>query len=163
MILRDFKPEDINDIVRLANNAKVAKYLASRFPHPYTHKDAEWWINTGSKIGINKVIEEDGKFAGVVGVESGEKEKAHVGEIGYWLGEEFWGRGIACKAVKQMTDLVFAETNIVRLYAPVFSPNLASMKVLKKCGYQQEGVFKNAVYKNGGYMDEHVFAILKNV
>lgn len=158
MIFRDFNQGDIEPLVKLLNNKNVTKYLTSRIAQPYTVQDAEWWVNTGSQVGIAKAIEVNGNFAGVISAIAGEHENSRSAEIGYWLGEEFWGKGIATEAIKKMTDHVFSNTGIVRLFAPVFSPNKKSMHVLEKCGYMQEGILKKAIFKNGQYLDEYLFA-----
>lgn len=158
VILRDFSKKDIEAIHLLLNDADVARYLSSKIPFPYTIEDAKWWVATGSKQGINKAIEFQGKFVGVVGAVPGAFEYERSAEIGYWLGKEYWGHGIAVRALTQMTDLVFSSTNIVRLYATVCAPNTASARVLEKCGYYRESVQKNAIYKHGELFDAYVYA-----
>ena len=158
VVLRDFNQEDIGCLVELLNNKNVTKYLTSRISEPYTIQDAEWWINTGSKIGIVKAIEVDRVLVGCISAVAGEHESNRSDEVGYWLGENYWGKGIATDSVKQITSYVFSSTNIVRLFAPVFSQNINSMNVLEKCGYRQEGVLKKAIFKNGVYFDECLFA-----
>ncbi len=156
--LRGFEIADTEHIIRHLNNEKVIKYLTTKIPYPYTANDASWWINTGSKEGITKAIDVHGKFAGVISVAIGEFQHSRSAEIGYWLGEEFWGKGVASEAVEQMTNQVFSSTEIVRLFAPVFDPNNASIRVLEKCGYELEGIFKKSVFKNGEFYNEHVYA-----
>ncbi len=156
--LRDFEIADTEHIIRHLNNEKVIKYLTTKIPYPYTVKDASWWVDIGSKEGITKAIDVQGEFAGAIGVAVGDFQHSRSAEIGYWLGEEFWDKGIASKALEQMTDQVFSNTEIVRLFAPVFDPNKASMRVLEKCGYELEGVFKKGVFKNGEFFKEHIFA-----
>ena len=156
-LLRDLKQQDTKLLVEFLNNINVTKYLSTRIPQPYTSQDAEWWVNKGSKTGITKAIEVNENFAGVIGVTIGEYENSRSAEIGYWLGEEYWGKGIATEAITEMTNDVFSSTEIIRLFAPVFSPNKASMRVLEKCGYTLAGVFKKAVFKNGEYFDGHLF------
>jgi RimJ/RimL family protein N-acetyltransferase len=158
VILRDFGKNDIESLVLYLNNKNVTKYLTSRIPQPYSIDDAKWWVITGSKEGITKAVEVNGKFVGSIGATAGEFESNRSAEIGYWLEENSWGKGIASEAVIKMTEYVFANTNIVRLYAPVFSPNKASMRVLEKCGYQLEGVLRKAIFKNGIFLDEHLYA-----
>ena len=75
----------------------------------------------------------------------------------YWLAEHHWGKGIASEATSKMTDYVFAETEIVRIAALVYSPNTASMKVLEKCGYRLEAIRQKAGFKHGVFLDEHAF------
>ncbi len=158
VILRDFNKKDIRCLVELLNNNNVTKYLTSRIPEPYTVKDAKWWVKTGSKIGIVKAIEEDGVLVGCISVITGEYENNRSAEIGYWLGEKHWGKGIATDAVNNITSDVFSNTNIIRLFAPVFDPNKNSINVLKKCGYIEEGILKKSIFKNGKYYDEHLYA-----
>ena len=127
-------------------------------PYPYTIDDAKWWVEIGSREqGLNYAIDLGGKCVGVVGVQFGELELQYSAEIGYWIAEDHWGKGIGTEAVSKMTDYVFTETKAVRLSAPVYSPNLASMRVLEKCGYALEAVHQKAVCKNDQFMDEHIF------
>jgi len=156
--LRSFNESDIDPIAIYANNVNVTRYMASRMPYPYTKQDAIWWVESGNKEqGLNYAIDLGGKCVGVVGVRFGELELQYSAEIGYWIAEDHWGKGIGTEAISKMTDYVFSEAKIVRLSAPVYSPNLASMRVLEKCGYTLEAVHQKAVYKNDQFMDEHIF------
>ena len=156
--LRDFEQRDIEVLVKLLNNKNVTQYLSSRIPQPYTIQDAEWWVNTGSKVGIAKAIDVGGNLIGVISATIGEYENIRSAEIGYWLGENYWGQGVATKAVDKMTNYIFSNSKIVRLFSPVFAPNKKSMRVLEKCGYMKEGIFKKAIFKDGKYIDAHIFA-----
>lgn len=162
MILREFGPDDIYSIVKHASNFNVSKYLTAKFPCPYKTEHAEWWINVGSKIGHHRAIDIDGECVGGIGITFGEGEHLYSCQIGYWLGESHWGKGIATEALSVMTNDAFSSKRIVRLYAPVFSPNKASMRVLEKCGYTLEGIMVNSVYKNDTFMDEHIYAKLNS-
>jgi len=156
--LRDFCNSDIESIAKYANNFNVSRYMTSRMPYPYTADDAKWWVETGSKEpGLNMAIDLAGECIGVVGVRFGQFELRYSAEIGYWVAEEHWGKGICTEAVSKMTDDVFSGKKIVRLSAPVFSPNKASMRVLEKCGYSLEAIHREAAFKNDEFMDEHVF------
>lgn len=159
--LRDYKNSDVNRLLKLANNENVARYLTGAFPSPYTLEDAEWWVSTGSKNGIVKVIELNGEFVGSVGLTCGTNERRFSGEVGYWLGEAYWGQGIASVALSQLTEVIFEETDIVRLFAPVYSPNKPSMRVLEKAGYRHEATLANSIYKNGEFYNEHIYSLLK--
>jgi RimJ/RimL family protein N-acetyltransferase len=162
LILRNYYEKDHDCLQRLANNQNVSKYLTDTFPFPYTRHDAEWWISTGCKNGINKVIEWDGEFVGAVGASVQNDERRFSAVVGYWLGEPYWGKGIAYRALNLFTDEMFNTTEVVRLFAGVFSPNTASIRVLEKSGYQLEAILKKAVYKNGDFIDEYVYAKLKS-
>jgi ribosomal-protein-alanine N-acetyltransferase len=160
--LREFSHNDIDSIARHANNYNVSRYMSSRIPYPFTKGDAEWWVETGNKqagLYMAVVLADDlaDECIGVVGVRFGQFESQHSAEIGYWLAEQHWGKGIATEAVSKMTDIAFTDNNILRLYAPVFSPNKASMRVLEKCGYTLEAVHRMALMKNNELMDEHIY------
>ena len=156
--LRGFLDRDIGSIAKHANNFNVSRYMASRMPYPYTEDDAKWWVEIGSKEqGLNRAIDLTSECIGVVGVRFGQFELQYSAEIGYWIAEEHWGKGIGTEAVSKMTDNVFSDTKIVRLTAPVFNPNKASMRVLEKCGYTLEAIRRKAVFKNDEFMDEHVY------
>jgi len=158
VVLRTLESKDVELLVEYLNNENVTRYLTTRIPQPYTPKDASWWVQTGSKTGITRAIDIDEDFVGVIGITIGEYENLRSAAIGYWVSEKYWGKGVATEAVGQMTDYVFSNTEIVRLFAPVFNPNRASMRVLEKCGYSLEGVLTKAVFKNGEYFDEYLFA-----
>ena len=118
---------------------------------------------TGSKEqGLNFAIDFEGTCIGVIGVRFGENEYQYSAEIGYWIAEEHWGKGIGTEAVAKMTDHVFSQGKIIRLSASVRSPNKASMRILEKNKYILESVQKKAVYKNNEFMDEHIYVILRS-
>lgn len=161
--LRDLTDKDDNLLVSYLNNENVVKFLSSRIPQPYTVDDAHWWIKTGSKAEATvKAIEYKGTFCGVIGIYHQQFEYAHSAEIGYWLAEPFWQKGIASAAVNMFSEYLFDSTELIRLVAPVFSDNVASMKVLQKCGFVLEGVAEKALYKHGRYYDEHRFAKVRD-
>lgn len=158
--LREYTKTDADRLVYLANNENVSRYLVYTFPYPYTILDALWWIETGSKLNgsITKVIEYEGDFVGSVGINPQTGWKSHIAEIGYWIAEEYWGQGIASQALAIMSDLAFSDMKYKKLFAPVLGPNKASMRVLEKCGYVLEGVFKREFLKNGQYFDGYYYA-----
>lgn len=158
--LREYVESDLDRLVSLANNLGVSRYLVYTFPYPYTRDNADWWIGAGSKQNgaITRVIEYRGLFVGSVGITPQSGWRDHIAEIGYWIAEEYWGKGIATQALRQMTDYGFNTRDFRKLCAPVLAPNIASMRVLEKCGYQREGIMKNEVQKNGTYFDTHQFA-----
>lgn len=161
--LRELLPSDLDRLVSLANDENVSRYLVYTFPYPYTKADADWWFNTGSKQhgATTRVIEYQGEFSGLVGITPQSGWRDHLGEIGYWVGKEYWGKGIATSALQQMTDFGFSSLQLKKLYASVLAPNVASMRVLAKCAYELEGVLKSEVQKNGRYFDMHHFARAK--
>lgn len=160
IVLREYAESDLERLVSLANNENVSRYLVYTFPYPYTLADAEWWIGTGSNQNgaITRVVEYRGLLVGSVGITPQSGWRDHLGEIGYWVAEDYWGKGIATAALRQMTDYGFNSRNFRKLVAPVLAPNIASMRVLEKCGYQREGILKDEVQKGGAYFDIHQFA-----
>ena len=160
IVLREYADSDLERLVSLANNENVSRYLVYTFPYPYTTADGEWWIRTGSKQNgaITRVIEHEGLFVGSVGINPQIGWRDHLGEIGYWVAEEHWGKGIATAALQHMTDYGFTNLQFRKLYAPVLSPNIASMRVLEKCAYSREAILKGEVQKRGIYFDTHQFA-----
>lgn len=159
--LRNFNEFDSASLVQVLNESEVVKYLSSKIPTPYTLQDAKWWITTGSKMGIVKAIECNGKLVGCIGAERGENEYQRSAEVGYWIARDKWGQGIATQAIAEFTPYVFQTSDIERLFASVFSGNMASMRVLEKCGFELEGVHNRAIYKNNTFYNDHVFALLK--
>jgi RimJ/RimL family protein N-acetyltransferase len=160
IVLREYADSDLKRLVALANNKKASQYLVPTFPYPYTRADGEWWIATGSKQNgaVTRAIEYQGLFVGSVAIAPQTGWRNQLGEIGYWVGEGYWGKGIASAALNRMTDYGFEELELRKLYAPVLAPNTASMKVLTKCGYLLEAILKSEVQKGGVYFDIHRFA-----
>jgi ribosomal-protein-alanine N-acetyltransferase len=158
--LREYAEADLDRLVNMANNRSVSQYLVYTFPYPYTRDDGEWWISTGSKQNgaITRVIESEGIFVGSVGITPQSGWRDHIAEIGYWVAEAYWGKGLATAALRQMTDYAFSNRDLQKLSAAVLAPNIASMRVLEKAGYRREGVLKNEVKKSGAYFDTHHFA-----
>jgi len=161
-----FQNIDAIELTRLANNINIASVVRDSFPFPYTIYDALCWIEfckDASKVNsFQKAIIYEGQFVGGIGVTRQEDIFKNNGEIGYWLGEPYWSKGIMSEAVKQMTAWIFENTTIERLYAGVFSNNKASMRVLEKAGYDLEAIHKRAIIKEGKIFDEYFFVKFKD-
>jgi [ribosomal protein S5]-alanine N-acetyltransferase len=166
-ILRPWKKEDISWLAAIANNINVWNNVRDRFPHPYSEKDAAAWIDfTLSKQPLTDfAIETDKMSVGSIGFILKEDVYSRNIEIGYFIGESYWGKGIATKAVEQLLELLIKNYNVVRIYASVFENNKASMRVLEKNGFHLEAIHKKAVFKNNTLMDEYKWVKLidKNV
>ncbi len=158
---RDFKNEDADLLVSYLNNTASSWFVSSRIPQPYTPEAAQWWINTGSKIGFSKAIIFNGNFVGTIGAIPGEMERQKSALIGYWIAEPFWGKGIATEALKQFIDIVFSTTDVHRLHATAFAANCASAKVLLKCGFKHEATLEKSLYKNCEFFDELYFSLFR--
>jgi len=159
--LRDFHLDDAESLAKNANNTKVARYLRELFPSPYTIEDAKWWVGEGCKLGDsrNLAIDFEGQCIGGAGLQFQHSENRYSCELGYWLGEPHWGKGIATSVVAKLRVLAFSEYEIVRLYGPVAGGNDASMCVLEKNGFVLEGVLKKHLYLRGTFYDEHIYAV----
>lgn len=158
VVLREFNMADVALLKEHLNNPNVTKYLATSIPQPYTAEDATWWINEGSKAGIVRAIEYNGALVGSVGANRRQYEYSMSAEIGYWIAEPHWGKGIATHALQELSAFVFQTTDIVRLQAHVFEGNHASGRVLEKAGYRLEGILRKGVFKHGILMDARLYA-----
>ena len=159
-IVRPFRRGDEESIARHANNYKVWRNLRDRLPHPYTLDNARDWVrlNCDEAVPTHFTIVVDGEAAGSIGLVFYDDIHRHTAEIGYWLGAEFWGRGIVTEAVRAFTDWAFANFDLRRIYAGVFARNAASARVLEKAGYEFEARLRMAVTKEGETMDELIYA-----
>jgi RimJ/RimL family protein N-acetyltransferase len=162
--IRPLKLADSPSLAKLANNKKVWNNLRDSMPSPYDENDAKTFIELTEKENPrqNFGITYQGRLCGVIGVNVQKDVYRKSAELGYWLGEPFWGKGIATQAVKLITNYGFGELDLNRIYAGVFQYNSASMKVLEKNGYKKEGLFKNAISKNGKVCDEHRYYKLRD-
>ena len=155
--IRPFMNEDAVPMALLANNIHIWNNLRDRFPHPYMQKDAIDFITMAQKEKPpqNFAITYHQELAGVIGLMPQYDVYHRSAEVGYWLGEPFWYKGIAAKALTIITQYAFEQLQLARIYAGVFQYNTASMRVLEKGGFQLEGVLKKAVCKNNRLWDEY--------
>ncbi len=162
-LLRPFKQADAESLARHANNAAIVRQLRDEFPHPYTLKEARMFIeHTSQKMhDIIFAVDIDGEACGGIGITGMKDVYRFNAEIGYWLSEVHWGKGIMTDAVGRMVELAFLYYQWTRLFAGVFSSNSASMRVLEKNGFTREAIHREAVKKEGEYLDELVYALLK--
>ena len=158
--VRGWRSDDAASLVRHANNINVAKQLRDRFPHPYLHVNALTFLKSAGNgdDASNLAIEVDGEAAGAIGYVRGTDIERYSAEIGYWLGEAQWGRGIVTEALVLVTNHVFKTENLLRMFALPFSDNAGSARVLEKAGYVREGILKSASVKHGTPRDQAVYA-----
>jgi len=160
IILRRLDDSDRSALAQLANNKKIWDNLRDVMPYPYTEDDALFFIHLAKQEepSLTFAIEYNGELCGVIGLVPQQDVYKKTAEIGYWIGEPFWNKGIATKAVNLLTNYGFDKLGLVRIHTGVFDYNIGSMKVLEKCGYKKDGVFEKAIIKNGNIYDEHRFS-----
>jgi RimJ/RimL family protein N-acetyltransferase len=164
-LLRPWRAQDKDALLRHANNRNIWRNLRDRFPHPYLASEAEAWLDRVAvpprPEGIY-AIDVAGEAVGSIGVDRHEDVQRHSAEVGYWLAEPFWGRGIVTEALRALTAAALAEADLWRLEAGVFAWNRASMRVLEKAGYLREGVQLRGAFKDGVAVDRVVYAITRD-
>ena len=161
--IRSFRPEDAAAIAKYANNRAVSRNLRDRFPHPYSLRHAEVWIDLASAQmpETNFAIASTTEAIGGIGLELGRDVHRRSANVGYWLGEPFWGRGIATEALRALTEYAFATFDLARLDAHVYEWNPASARVLEKAGYEYEGRLRKSVTKDGQTIDQWLYAMVR--
>lgn len=157
--LRPLTKADAPSIAQNADNPKIAGMLQDAFPHPYSVEDAEQFINYLTATDEQKVfgIDVDGHIVGAIGLKLQPDVYSCSAEMGYWLGETYWRRGIMSKAIAAVADHAFQLMDLIKVFARVYEHNPGSMRSLEKAGFQKEGVAKSAVIKNGEVLDIHLF------
>ncbi|MEM8584435.1 MAG: GNAT family protein [Bacteroidota bacterium] len=159
--LRPWRTSDFGRIAELANNPKIACFLTDMFPHPYSIEDAKRYFQTFSEACIIRAICIDDVFVGSVGLHAKQDVHRHEMELGYWLGEPYWGNGIVSWAIPEILPLGFARPDVVRIYAEVMAHNPASARVLEKCGFKFEGRLELGFFKKGEYVDSLRYALVR--
>lgn len=162
--IRQWRPDDAAALARLANDRQVWLGLRDLFPHPYLLEHAHGFlaIATAMTPPTFFAIDVDGALAGGIGYTSRSDVERIGAEVGYWLGREFWGRGIATAALRLLTAHAFAaHPELERLFAVPFAANAASSRVLEKAGYVREGTLRRSVIKDGRVQDQVMYAILR--
>ncbi|MEN8153922.1 MAG: GNAT family protein [Acidobacteriota bacterium] len=162
--LRGFRKSDSKKIAALANNENISKNLRDFFPSPYSENDAEVFILLcqAEDPQVAFIIEYRGEPAGCISLVIQKDIYKKSAEIGYWIGEPFWGKGIATEAVKLVVEYGFDHLELVRIFTGVFDFNKASQKVLEKAGFYLECISKKSVYKSGRILDEYKYAKIKD-
>lgn len=159
--LRPWKKDDIRSLVKFANNWNISKNMTDKFPFPYSEENAKTFIEYATKDNPVHIfaIEIDGNAAGGIGIHLQDDIHRKNAELGYWLAEPYWGRGIISCAIKQIVDFGFKTYDITRIFARPFGTNIASQKVLEKNNFILEGKFEKVLIKNGELEDELIYAI----
>lgn len=161
--IRSYEYSDEDALVKYANNSNVSKLLRDQFPFPYTRTDAKIWLihACNQEIETNFAIANNTELIGAIGINFQEDVNRFSTEIGYWIAEPFWNKGIATLALQVFTRFVFENYKVNRIFANVFESNDTSEKVLLKVGYKKEATLRKAVFKEGKFLDQYIYAILK--
>lgn len=158
--LRAWRAGDAASLARHANNPNVWRWMSDTFPHPYTVEIAAYWVQRGHVEfgGDNWAIALDGEAVGGCGIHWGQQQFRCNAELGWWLGEPYWGRGVVTRVAALLVARAFRDPGITRVFAPIHAGNARSMRVAEKNGFVLEGVQRLSALKAGHAIDRHVYA-----
>ena len=163
--IRKWKLSGVKDLAIALSNRKVQDNLRDGLPYPYTEQDGKDYIS--DMLSANEddtfafAITVDNKVVGSIGVFRQGNIHRQIAELGYYIAEEYWGKGIMTEAIKQICECVFDKSDIIRIYAEPFAYNIASCRVLEKAGFQYEGTLRSNAVKNGKVIDMKMYSLLK--
>ena len=158
--VRPWRKDDLDALLRYANNPKIASNLRDQFPHPYTRRDASDYLSfvRAMDVPTSFAVEHEREAVGGIGFRLGTDIARLSAEMGYWLGEPFWGRGWMTRAVQAASEWALDDYKLTRVFAQVFSHNVGSMRVLEKAGFEREGIMRRSAIKNGVVLDQVLYA-----
>ena len=163
--IRRWELSDARDLATALSNKKIQDNLRDGLPYPYTEQDGKEFISAMFAANENDTfafaITVNGKVIGSIGAFRQTNIHNKTAELGYYIAEEYWGKGIMTEAVKQLCDYVFSHTDIIRIYAEPFAYNIGSCRVLEKAGFQYEGTLRSNALKNGNVLDMKMYSKLK--
>ena len=163
--IRKWELSDAKDLAAALSNKKVQDNLRDGLPYPYTEQDGKEFISAMLSADESETfafaITVDNMVIGSIGIFRQGNIHRQTAELGYYIAEEYWGKGIMTEAVKQICEYVFANSDIIRIYAEPFAYNIASCRVLEKVGFQYEGTLRSNAVKNGKVIDMEMYSLLK--
>ena len=163
--IRKWKLTDAKNIAVALSNKKIQDNLRDGLPYPYTEQDGIDFISNMLSANENETfafaITLDDKAIGSIGAFRQQNIHRQTAEMGYYIAEEYWGKGIMTDAVKQICEYVFKNSDILRIYAEPFAYNTGSCRVLEKAGFQYEGTLRNNAIKNGKVIDMKMYSLLR--
>ncbi len=163
--IRKWELSDAKDLAAALSNKKVQDNLRDGLPYPYTEQDGKEFISAMLSADENETfafaITVDNMVLGSIGIFRQGNIHRQTAELGYYIAEEYWGKGIMTEAVKQICEYVFANSDIIRIYAEPFAYNIASCRALEKAGFQYEGTLRSNAVKNGKVIDMKMYSLLK--
>ena len=164
--IRKWELSDAKELSAALSNRKIQDNLRDGLPYPYTEQDGADYISAMLFADVNETfafaITVGDKVVGSIAVFRQENIHRQTAELGYYIAEEYWGRGIMTEAVEQICEYVFGKSDIVRIYAEPFAYNVASCRVLEKAGFQYEGTLRSNAVKNGKVIDMKMYSLLKS-
>lgn len=162
--IREWKLDDAEELASLVNNKKILDNLRDGLPYPYKKEHAVEFITDMLSADKDKTfsfaITLGSKVVGSIGVFRQSNIHNRTAEMGYYIGEEYWGKGIATRAVRKVTKYIFENTDIIRIFAEPFAYNTASCRVLEKAGFSLEGTLRSNAVKNGKILDMKMYSII---
>ncbi len=166
IFLSQVNKKDKSSLIRYLNDLDIYKNT-SNIPHPYTSKDATWWINhvrdktrESRKLSNFAIRDKNLNLIGGIGFHLKYGIKSHKDEFGYWLAKDFWNKGIMTKVVKKFCEMGFKENNLIRIEAIVFENNTPSAKVLEKNGFTKEGLLKKYLVKDSHALNVILYSLI---
>ena len=163
--IRKWELSDAKDLAAALSNKKVQDNLRDGLPYPYTEQDGKEFISAMLSADESETfafaITVDNMVIGSIGIFRQGNIHRQTAELGYYIAEEYWGKGIMTEAVKQICEYVFAKSDIIRIYAEPFANNIASCRVLEKVGFQYEGTLRSNAVKNGKVIDMKMYSLIK--
>lgn len=158
--VRSWRKSDLDALVRYANNPNIAANLRDQFPYPYTRfKGASYLVEVrAAPVETSFAVEYGDEAIGGVGFKLGTDIARLSAEMGYWLGEAYWGRGLTTRVVLATSDWAFEHYKLNRIFAMAFSHNVGSMRVLEKADFAREGTLRRSAVKNGVILDQVLYA-----
>ena len=163
--IRKWELSDAADLATALSNRKIQDNLRDGLPYPYTEQDGIEFISAMLSADENETfafaVTAGNKVVGSIGVFRQGNIHRQTAELGYYIAEEYWGKGMMTEAVKQMCEYVFEKSDIIRIYAEPFAYNAASCRVLEKAGFQYEGTLRSNAVKNGKVIDMKMYSLLK--
>ena len=163
--IRKWRLSDAGDLAAALSNKKILDNLRDGPPYPYTEQDGRDFISAMLSANEDETfafaVTVDEKAIGSIGAFRQGNIHIQTAELGYYIAEEYWGKGIMTEAVRQLCDYVFSHTDIIRIFAEPFAHNSASCRVLEKAGFQYEGTLRSNAVKNGNILDMKMYARLK--
>lgn len=165
--IRKWELSDAGNLAKALSNKKVQDNLRDGLPYPYTEQDGKIFISDMLSADENQIfafaITVDNIAVGSISIFRQGNIHRQTAELGYYIAEEYWGKGIMTEAVRQICEYVFSESDIIRIYAEPFAYNTASCRVLEKAGFQYEGTLRSNAIKNGKVIDMKMYSKIKDL